>query len=47
MSEVPLYLGFVVKARAVLMQYRDTSLIKKRAPLGPCRRPMPRVVRGS
>ena len=27
--------------------YRGTSLIRKRTPLGPCRRPMPRVVGGS
>ena len=26
--------------------YRDTSLIRKRTPLGPCRRPMPRVLGG-
>ena len=27
--------------------YRGTSLVRKRTPLGPYRRPMPRVLRGS
>ena len=30
-----------------LGDYRGTSLIKKRTPLEPCRRPVPRVLRGS
>ena len=37
MSEVPLYLPF----------YRGTSPTRKRTPLGPYRRPMPRVLGGS
>ena len=30
-----------------LREYRGTSLIRKRTPLGPCSRPMPRVFGGS
>ena len=31
----------------VKLRYRGTSLIRKRTPLGPYRRPMPRVLGGS
>ena len=42
MNEVPLYSG-----RRPDSSYRGTSLIRKRTPLRPHRRPVPRVVGGS
>ena len=52
MSEVPLYqsccsarAGISLRARH-LFPYRGTSLIRKRTPLAPYRRPMSRVIGG-
>jgi len=53
MSEVPLYLAGLSGAVDVLLGtwaaniYRGTSLIRIHPPLGPYRRPMPRVLRWS
>ena len=44
MSAVPLYRGC---GKAAFTTYRVTSLTRKRTPLGPYRRPMPRVLGGS
>jgi len=34
-------------SEGALERYRDTSLVRKRKPLGPCSRPVPRVMGGS
>ena len=50
MGEVPLYVDIHICAAFTASRgdpYRGTSLIRKRNPLGPYRRPMPRVLGGS
>ena len=48
MSEVPLYIGSVLgSSPREGYLYRDTSLIRNRHPLGPCSKPMPKVLGGS
>jgi len=53
MSEVPLYAGAYnllgvkyapLATEGIAIPYRGTSLIRKRTPLGPYHRPMPRVL---
>ena len=51
MSEVPLYLALHAAGdqgifQSLKVHYRGTQLTRKRTPLGPYRRPMPRVIGG-
>ena len=51
MSEVLLFCGLALSSQeaalALLKTHMDTSLTRKRTPLGPYRRSMPKVVGGS